>query len=69
MCWLVVAGVLTVVSMRFPWAGWSVGLILGGARSHAVETTRYGHVCDYICLRIWPAFNLADVALRRVPAD
>lgn len=45
-----------------PTAGW-FGLLIGGALSHAIETTRSGGVCDYICLRFWPAFNLADAAI------
>jgi signal peptidase II len=42
---------------------WAAGLLLGGALSHAIETTVRGTVSDYVCLRFWPAFNLADVAL------
>lgn len=42
-----------------PW----FGLLLGGAASHAVETSLRGVVCDYVCLRGWPAFDLADIAI------
>jgi lipoprotein signal peptidase len=28
-----------------------------------IETSRRGRVCDYLCLRFWPAFNLADAAI------
>jgi signal peptidase II len=31
--------------------------------SHMIETSRRGRVCDYLCLRFWPAFNLADAAI------
>jgi lipoprotein signal peptidase len=37
--------------------------MLGGSLSHAWETTVHGSVSDYVCLRFWPAFDLADVAL------
>jgi lipoprotein signal peptidase len=37
--------------------------VLGASLSHAVETSVRGNVTDYICLRVWPAFNLADLAL------
>jgi lipoprotein signal peptidase len=40
-----------------------VGLLLGGSLSHAVESSLRGSITDYICLRFWPAFNLADLAL------
>jgi lipoprotein signal peptidase len=40
-----------------------VGLLLGGSLSNAMEGSLRGSVTDYVCLRFWPAFNLADVAL------
>jgi lipoprotein signal peptidase len=46
-----------------PSYGGFAGLLLGGSLSHLLETTRRGWICDYVCLRFWPAFNLADVAL------
>jgi lipoprotein signal peptidase len=61
--WLVGALVLVGVTLWCPACGLSAGLLLGGAASHAFESTQRGGVCDYICLRFWPAFNLADVAI------
>ena len=40
-----------------------VGLLLGGSLSNALESSLRGTVSDYVCLRFWPAFNLADLAL------
>jgi signal peptidase II len=40
-----------------------VGLLLGGSLSNAVEGAYRGSVIDYVCMRSWPAFNLADLAL------
>jgi lipoprotein signal peptidase len=39
------------------------GLLLGGSLSHAVESSLSGSITDYICLKFWPAFDLADVAI------
>ena len=39
------------------------GLLLGGSLSNAVESSLRGTVSDYVCLRFWPAFNLADLAV------
>jgi lipoprotein signal peptidase len=61
--WGVAAGVLAAVCALAPSLGWAAGLLLGGALSHAVETSRRGVVHDFVCLRFWPAFDLADVAL------
>ena len=61
--WVVAAGASTVVCTIFPAIGWSFGLLVGAALSHALETSLRGSICDYVCLRFWPAFNLADVAL------
>lgn len=47
----------------FPRLRRSWGLLLGGSLSHAVESSLRGSITDYICLRFWPAFNLADLAL------
>jgi signal peptidase II len=61
--WLASAGVSGVICAMAPDFGLSFGLLLGGAVSHAIETSMRGSICDYVCLRFWPAFNLADVAL------
>jgi signal peptidase II len=61
--WLWSAICLTVASAAFPPIESAVGLLLGGSLSHAIETSRYGKVSDYICIRLWPSFDLADIAL------
>ena len=36
------------------------GAALGGATSNLIDWLRRGAVMDFIDLRIWPVFNLAD---------
>lgn len=38
-------------------------LILAGAIGNLVDRVVYGHVIDFIDLRIWPVFNIADSAI------
>jgi signal peptidase II len=61
--WLLAAGAVAFLSALFPSCGWFAGLLLGGSLSHALESSARGSVSDYVCLRFWPAFNLADVAI------
>jgi signal peptidase II len=61
--WAVAAAPLIIVSTLVPSCSVFVGLLLGGSLSHAVESSLRGSITDYICLRFWPAFNLADLAL------
>jgi len=41
----------------------SLGLQLGGASGNLVDRLRVGRVTDFIDFRIWPVFNLADMAI------
>ena len=61
--WVVAAGACAIVAAMIPSSAWAFGLLLGGSLSHSLETTFRGAICDYVCLRFWPAFNLADIAL------
>jgi signal peptidase II len=40
-----------------------LGLILGGALGNLIDRMRLGYVIDFIDLRWWPVFNLADSAI------
>lgn len=40
-----------------------VGLILGGGFGNLLDRLRYGYVVDFIDLRWWPVFNVADSAV------
>jgi signal peptidase II len=61
--WVAAAVPLVVVGALIPSLRIFAGLVLGGSLSHAVESSVQGSVSDYICLRFWPAFNLADLAI------
>jgi signal peptidase II len=39
------------------------GLLIGGATGNLIDRTREGAVTDWFDLPLWPAFNLADVAI------
>jgi signal peptidase II len=45
---------------RHPLLPVALGLVLGGSVSNLLDRVRLGHVTDFIDLRYWPAFNLAD---------
>jgi len=40
-----------------------LSLVLGGAFGNLIDRIIYGAVTDFIDLKIWPVFNLADVAI------
>jgi len=45
---------------RHPVLPAALGLLIGGSISNLVDRVRLGHVTDFLDLRYWPAFNLAD---------
>lgn len=46
---------------RHPVLPVALGFVLGGSLSNLLDRVRLGHVTDFLDLRFWPAFNLADV--------
>lgn len=40
-----------------------MGLVVGGAAGNLVDRLRFGLVVDFLDLRVWPVFNLADAAI------
>jgi hypothetical protein len=61
--WLSAAWAVTAVSTFIPATSWFAGLLLGGTLSHLIETLVRGSITDFIRLKCWPAFNLADAAI------
>ena len=45
---------------RHPVVPVALGLLIGGSASNLTDRIRLGHVTDFIDVRYWPAFNLAD---------
>jgi signal peptidase II len=45
---------------RHPILPVALGLVIGGSVSNLLDRVRLGHVTDFIYIRWWPAFNLAD---------
>ena len=45
---------------RHPILPVALGLVIGGSVSNLIDRVRLGHVTDFLDLRFWPAFNLAD---------
>lgn len=42
------------------YTSFALGLILGGAVGNLIDRVRLGYVVDFIDLRVWPVFNIAD---------
>jgi len=40
-----------------------LSLPLGGALGNLLDRLRHGHVVDFIDFRVWPVFNVADMAI------
>jgi signal peptidase II len=45
---------------RHPVLPIALGLVIGGSVSNLADRVRLGHVTDFLDVRYWPAFNLAD---------
>ncbi|HUQ19648.1 MAG TPA: signal peptidase II [Gemmatimonadaceae bacterium] len=51
------------VWVRNPAAMSALGIAFGGATGNLLDLLRYHHVVDFIDLKWWPVFNIADVAI------
>ena len=68
---LIVIGVAAVSALliffathsRRPLVWLPTGLLLGGAAGNLIDRLDRGYVTDFIDLPLWPAFNLADMAI------
>jgi signal peptidase II len=38
-------------------------LILGGAIGNLIDRLRFGYVIDFLDFKVWPVFNIADIAI------
>ena len=48
---------------RHPILPVALGLVIGGSSSNLADRVRLGYVTDFLDLRYWPAFNLADSSI------
>lgn len=69
---LTIAGIVGVVAIilyyRYPLVGGTLlrsglGLQLGGAVGNLIDRLQRGYVTDFLDVRFWPVFNLADSAI------
>jgi signal peptidase II len=59
------AGLLVyfALNMRKPWLWLPVGMVFGGALGNLADRARIDGVTDFIDPVLWPAFNVADMAI------
>jgi signal peptidase II len=62
---IVVCGALAYIFAHRPQAKIVVALALiaGGATGNLIDRILFGGVIDYIDFKVWPVFNLADIAI------
>jgi signal peptidase II len=64
---LAVSAAIIVYNRRIPagdtWLRLGLGMIMGGALGNALDRAVFGSVTDFIDLRWWPVFNLADSSI------
>lgn len=58
---LLVAPQAGVFQTRLSWV--AIGAAMGGAASNLIDHFARGGVVDYLDVRVWPSFNLADAAI------
>ena len=61
--WSLLAASLVAVGAWLPATRLPICLLLAGSASNLLEHATRGAITDFVRLRRWPAFNLADVAL------
>lgn len=42
---------------------YGLSLILGGAIGNLIDRFKYGYVVDFMDIRVWPVFNVADIVI------
>lgn len=64
---VVVIGIISWARREILASPWEVkagcGLFLGGAIGNLIDRARQGLVIDFFDFRIWPVFNIADIAI------
>lgn len=64
---VIVIGIIIWARREILASPWEVkagcGLFLGGAIGNLIDRARHGLVIDFFDFRIWPIFNIADIAI------
>lgn len=62
---LLISALVGYVFFSRPSKGFQIwmGLVLGGGIGNLIDRFRFGHVVDFLDLRFWPVFNVADSAI------
>ena len=60
---LIILSILIYRSQELQKHPWPIVLIYAGAVSDLIDRIRLGGVIDFIDLKIWPSFNLADAMI------
>ena len=64
---VIVIGIIVWARREILASPWEVkagcGLFLGGAIGNLIDRARQGLVIDFFDFRIWPVFNIADIAI------
>ena len=64
---VIVIGIIIWARKEILASPWEVkagcGLFLGGAIGNLIDRARQGLVIDFFDFRIWPVFNIADIAI------
>lgn len=72
MAWFMLAAVAVLAGIAYvwwrhtprdPWTVAALGFIAGGAAGNLIDRALLGGVTDFFDVRIWPVFNVADIAL------
>lgn len=72
MAWFMLSAVAVLAGIAYvlwrhapsdPWTVVALGLIAGGAAGNLIDRALLGGVTDFFDVRVWPVFNVADVAL------
>lgn len=56
-------GLLPYIRRQCPMFRYGTALLIGGAFGNLIDRIRFGHVIDFFDFRIWPVFNIADIAI------
>lgn len=60
---LIIFGLVAIFRGGYLRWRWALGLLVAGVAGNLMDRLWWGYVVDFIDFRIWPVFNLADLAV------